>query len=639
MESEVPEGVALIEETVGLMRGKGKKNVERCLHELHAAKNEPKQALAIASSEKLLEQMSRFQPRIDTVTHSPNLEIVVNRPRARFSAWYELFVRSQGVKPGKYGTFQDAERRLLDIQNMGFDVVYLTPIHPIGKTNRKGRNNSLHAGPDDPGSPWAIGSAQGGHMAIEPFLGTIRDFDRFVKKAALSAWYELFVRSQGVKPGKYGTFQDAERRLLDIQNMGFDVVYLTPIHPIGKTNRKGRNNSLHAGPDDPGSPWAIGSAQGGHMAIEPFLGTIRDFDRFVKKAHELGMEVALDFAIQTSPDHPWVKEHPEWFYHRPDGTIKYAENLPKKYEDIYPINFDTPDRDNLWEELYRTVLFWIEHGVKIFRVDNPHTKPFHFWGWLIRKVQDEHPDTIFLSEAFTRPTTMRVLAKLGFTNSYTYFTWRNSKQELIEYLTELIQSWMQDYFMPNFFANTPDILTEYLQTGGRPAFKIRLALAATLSPSYGIYSGFELQENEPLRPGSEEYMNSEKYEIKIRDWDRPGNIKDFIARVNVIRRENPALQEFTNLRFLPANNDQILFYGKMTSDRSNVILVAVNLDPFHPHHCTVSVPMEEIGLAPGMNFEVCDLLSGERYTWSDENYVRLDPEKEPLHILRVERWH
>ncbi|MFQ5915683.1 MAG: alpha-amylase family glycosyl hydrolase, partial [Nitrospinota bacterium] len=456
-------------------------------------------------------------------------------------------------------------------------------------------------------------------------------------RARFGAWYEMFVRSQGAEPGKSGTFKDAERRLRDIRDMGFDVVYLPPIHPIGKMNRKGRNNTPQAGPDGPGSPWAIGNEHGGHTAIEPSLGTMEDFDHFVKTANELGLEVALDFAIQASPDHPWVKEHPEWFHRRPDGTIKFAENPPKKYEDIYPVNFDTPDRGGLWEEMYRTLFFWIGHGVKIFRVDNPHTKPLCFWEWLIARIQEDHPDTIFLCEAFTRPPMMKALAKVGFTQSYTYFAWRNSRQELTEYLTELTQSGMQDYLMPNFFTNTPDILTEYLQKGGRPAFKVRLVLAATLSPSYGIYSGFELLENTPLRPGSEEYGNSEKYEIRVRDWDQPGNIKEFIARVNAIRRGNPALHSLTNLRFFRTDNDQILLYGKATEDKSNVIIVAVNLDPFHPHDCTAWVPLDEIDVAPGGSYEVCDLLTGARYTWSHQNYVRLDPEFEPAHILRVGR--
>jgi len=453
-------------------------------------------------------------------------------------------------------------------------------------------------------------------------------------RARFGAWYEMFVRSQGSVTGRSGTLRDAELRLEDVSAMGFDVVYLAPIHPIGHTNRKGRDNDLKAGPGDPGSPWAIGNQDGGHTAIDPALGTIEDFDHFVMAAKQRGMEVAMDFAIQCSPDHPWVNEHPDWFYKRPDGTIKYAENPPKQYEDTYPINFDTKDWKNLWRELKRVIVFWVGHGVKIFRVDNPHTKPLRFWRWLIDDIQGDHPEVIFLSEAFTRPPMMQALAKIGFTQSYTYFTWRNTKAELTDYLTELIQPEMQDYFRPNFFVNTPDILPEILQRGGQPAFKLRLILAATLSPSYGIYSGFELCENE-AKPGTEEYKDSEKYQIKVRDWNRAGNIKAFIQRVNAIRRENPALHYFSNLRFYGSDNDQILFYCKRTVDRSNSILIAANLDPFHPQACTVHVPLGEFGLKNGAKFKVSDLLTGADYVWSDTNYVRLDPNVEPAHVLRL----
>jgi starch synthase (maltosyl-transferring) len=454
-------------------------------------------------------------------------------------------------------------------------------------------------------------------------------------RARFAAWYEIFPRSQGALPGHHATLRESEDRLHDISDMGFDVVYLTPIHPIGTTYRKGPNNSLIAAPDSPGSPWAIGSSAGGHMAIEPQLGTLDDFDHFVAVAERLGLEIALDFAIQCSPDHPWVIEHPEWFRHRPDGSIKYAENPPKQYQDIYPINFDSPDQKGLFEELRRVVLFWIGHGVKIFRVDNPHTKPVAFWEWLINTVQEKHPEVIFLAEAFTRPKMMKVLAKAGFTQSYTYFTWRNTKAELTEYLTELTRTNMIDYFRPNFFANTPDILPPILQSGGRPAFKSRLVLAATLSPSYGIYSGYELCENEAI-PGTEEYDYSEKYEIKTRDWNRPDSLREFIARLNAIRRSNPALQQFTNLRFLTTDNDQIMLYSKSSADRSNIILVAVNLDPHHPHHCSAFVPADAVGAAAGQGYALTDLLTGARYHWVESNYVRLDPQIEPAHILRVE---
>ena len=453
-------------------------------------------------------------------------------------------------------------------------------------------------------------------------------------RASLGAWYEIFPRSLG-KPRQPATLREAEHHLPYIRDLGFDVVYLTPVHPIGLTNRKGPNNRLAGDGSSPGSPWAIGSAAGGHTAIEPSLGTLADFEHFVATANRLGLEIALDFAIQASPDHPWVRQHPEWFRHRPDGSIKYAENPPKEYQDIYPINFDTEYQLELIEELRNTVMFWVGHGVKIFRVDNPHTKPVQFWEWLISAVQARNPEVIFLSEAFTRPKMMKMLAKAGFSQSYTYFTWRNSKSEIIEYLTELTHGETREYFRPNFFTNTPDILTDILQTGGRPAFKMRLVLAATLSPSYGIYSGYELCENAAV-PGTEEYQNSEKYQIKARDWDRPGNIKEFVALLNRIRNHNPALHQLPNLQFLPADNDQILFYAKSTADNSNVLLIAVNLDPSQWHECTVTVPPSLVGIAPGQNYRVVDLLTGSVYTWGERNYVRLDPQAEPAHIMRVE---
>ena len=433
-------------------------------------------------------------------------------------------------------------------------------------------------------------------------------------RARFSTRYELFVRSQGTVDGHPGTFRDAKRRLPEIRDLGFDVIYLPPVHPIGHANRKGPGNSLNGNSNAAGSPWAIGDGDGGHTAIHPDLGTLDDFRRFVDTANNLGLEVAIDFAIQASPDHPWVKQHPAWFYRRPDGSIKYAENPPKEYQDVYPIDFDTADQHGLFEELLNVVSFWIEQGVTIFRVDNPHTKPVGFWEWLINGIQSVHPEVIFLAEAFTRPKMMKVLAKAGFTQSYTYFTWRNSKYELTEYLRELTQTPMREYYRPNFFTNTPDILPPILQSGGRAAFKMRLVLAATLSPSYGIYSGFELCENQAV-PGTEEYL----------------------ARVNAIRHENEALQHLLNLRFLETDNDQILFYAKATPDRSNVILTAVNLDPFHPHHCTAFVPPEAVGVVPGSNYRVTDLLTNATYTWSERNYVRLDPAVEPAHILKVER--
>ncbi len=456
--------------------------------------------------------------------------------------------------------------------------------------------------------------------------------------ACFAAWYECFPRSQGRVPTRHGTFEDVIARLPDIQAMGFDVLYLPPIHPIGRAHRKGRNNALVAAPDDPGSPWAIGGPAGGHDAVEPALGTLDEFRRLVKATRDHGMEVALDLAIQCSPDHPWVREHPEWFHHRPDGTIKYAENPPKKYQDIYPLNFGSPAWESLWEAWLRVVLFWVEQGVRTFRVDNPHTKPLDFWRWLIREVQDQHPDVIFLSEAFTRPAVMRALAKVGFTQSYTYFTWRNFKEELTEYLTELTQSDMVEYFRGNFFVNTPDILPEVLQRGGPPAFRLRAALGALLSSLWGVYSGFELCENAAL-PGTEEYLDSEKYEIRVRDWDAPGHIKDFIARLNRIRRENPALHEYRNLRFYGAESDHILFFGKATAKGDSVVLAAVNLDPFQAHEARLALPLAALGVAPDEAYELTELLSGtRRLCRGPHQTVTLDPLLGPAIIWRLGRW-
>jgi len=455
-------------------------------------------------------------------------------------------------------------------------------------------------------------------------------------EAVFSAWYELFPRSQGRDPSKHGTFADTTRRLPEIAALGFDVLYLPPIHPIGVTHRKGRNNNPTCAPGDLGSPWAIGSQEGGHTAVHPQLGTLADFEVLVASARDFGLEVALDFALQCSPDHPWVKEHPDWFFVRPDGSIRYAENPPKKYEDIYPINFWCKDRQGLWQACRDVVLFWIARGVKIFRVDNPHTKPLSFWEWLIRDVQAVHPETIFLSESFTRPKRMKSLGKLGFSQSYTYFTWKNSAWELRDYLGELAHSEMADYYRPNFFANTPDILHEFLQTGGRPAFRLRLLLAATLSPAYGIYSGYELCENLAVHHGSEEYLDSEKYEIRVRDWNAPGNIKQDISKLNRIRREQPALHELTNLSFLKTDYDAILAYKK--SAPGNDLIVIVNLDPHAMHETSVEVPIGELGIAADEAYEMSDLLTGARYTWRGaRNYVRLDPVERVGHVFKVSR--
>ena len=455
--------------------------------------------------------------------------------------------------------------------------------------------------------------------------------------ALFGAWYEFFPRSAEGVDDRGSTFRDCLPRLDDAKAMGFDVIYLPPIHPIGHTNRKGRNNSLTCEPGDPGVPWAIGSEAGGHKAVEPSLGTLADFDWFQKEVRKRGMEVALDFALNCSPDHPYVKEHPEWFYRRTDGTIKYAENPPKKYEDIYPLNFRCENWRELWAEIKSIVLFWADRGVRIFRVDNPHTKPVAFWEYLITGVRDKYPDTIFLSEAFTRPKLMKALTKAGFNQSYTYFTWRNSKRELIEYFTELTQTEMSEYFRPNLWPNTPDILPFVLQEGGRAAFMIRVLLAATLSPLYGIYSGYELCENEAL-PGREEYLDSEKYQFKERDWNAKGNIKNWITRLNRIRNQNRALQLYTNLRFYPAENDAILFYGKMTAARDNIILVVVNLDPHRKQNSFVDVPIEQFGQMESDDYRVQDLLSGTTYTWRGRrNYVELDPNIQPAHIFLVRR--
>jgi len=456
--------------------------------------------------------------------------------------------------------------------------------------------------------------------------------------ARTAAWYEFFPRSAEGRGDRGSTLRQALPRIDDAAAMGFDVIYFPPIHPIGHTNRKGRNNSTASLPEDPGVPYAIGSEEGGHKAIDPALGTLDDFDWLENEVRQRGMEIALDVAINCSPDHPYVREHPEWFYMRPDGTIKYAENPPKKYEDIYPLNFRCENWQALWAEMKSIILFWAEHGVRIFRVDNPHTKPLQFWEYLITGVRAEYPDVIFLSEAFTKPKMMKALAKAGFTQSYTYFTWRNSKQELTEYFSELTQTEMREYFRGNLWPNTPDILPVGLQEGGRPAFLIRSTLAATLSSVYGIYSGFELCENEAL-PGREEYLDSEKYQWKERDWDAPGNIKDWIARLNQIRRENRALQFYDNLSFHPADNDAILFYAKMTAARDNIILMVVNLDPHRKQSSYIDVPLDLFGSMEGDVYQVHDLVSDARYVWRGrQNYVELDPEIQPAHIFRVRRW-
>jgi len=463
------------------------------------------------------------------------------------------------------------------------------------------------------------------------------------RRAVYAAWYEFFPRSAEGKADAGSTFRDCLGRVDDAKAMGFDVIYFPPIHPIGETNRKGRNNSLKCEPGEPGVPYAIGNHRhgvngGGHKDVAPELGTLEDFAWLVGEIKQRGMEVAIDFAINCSPDHPYVTEHPEWFFKRPDGTIKYAENPPKKYEDVYPLNFHNADWKGLWQEMRDVIAFWCAHDVRIFRVDNPHTKPVSFWEWLIAEIQRDYPDAIFLSEAFTRPKMMQTLAKAGFTQSYTYFTWRNTKYELTEYLTELTQSEMKEYFRANFFTNTPDILPVYLQQGGRPAFMIRALLAATLSPVYGIYSGFELCENAPI-PGKEEYIDSEKYQFKGRDWNAPGNIKDYITRLNAIRAENRALQEYDNLLFAPSDNDAVLFYSKTTVARDNLLLIAVTVDPYNVQTSFVQVPLAEFGIGERETYQVEDLLTGERFLWTGaRNFIALNPHTRPAHVFRVRRW-
>ena len=468
----------------------------------------------------------------------------------------------------------------------------------------------------------------------EKQLGIVVDRE----KARFSSWYEMFPRSCG-EPGKHGTFKDAQARLPYIAELGFDVLYLPPIHPIGTTFRKGKNNTTVPEPGDVGVCWGIGDPVGGHKAIHPQLGTMADFQEFVTASAERGIEIALDLAYQCSPDHPYVKEHPQWFLHRPDGTIQYAENPPKKYQDIYPIDFETSDWQNLWEELKSVVLFWVDKGVKIFRVDNPHTKAFPFWEWMIAQVKQIHPDVMFLAEAFTRPKVMYRLAKLGFTQSYTYFTWRTEKWELTEYFTELTQYPAHDIFRPNVWPNTPDILHEFLQHGGRPAFMIRFVLAATLAATYGIYGpAFEVCENRSLKPGSEEYLNSEKYQIREWDLDSPYTIKDLIARVNKIRHDHVALQSNKSLKFHQTNNDQIICYSKQTEDFKDVILIVVNLDPYNFQSGWINLSLASMGIDSYQHFEVHDLLTDTHYTWYGEhNYVELNSHILPAHVFWVKQ--
>ena len=456
--------------------------------------------------------------------------------------------------------------------------------------------------------------------------------------ARFAAWYEFFPRSAGGqgKDGKpvHGTLDDAAGILPRIKEMGFDIVYLPPVHPIGKTSRKGKDNAPKAAKGEPGSPWAIGAREGGHKAVHPDLGGIKAFDRFVKKADDLGLKVALDIAYQTSPDHPYVKEHPEWFKQRPDGSIRYAENPPKKYQDVYPLNFQSEDWQGLWMELKSVFEFWIDHGVRIFRVDNPHTKPFAFWEWCIGELRREHPDLIFLAEAFSRPKIMYGLAKLGYNNSYTYFTWRNTKTELIEYCRELYDTEVGEYFRPNFWPNTPDILHEYLVHGGRPAHVIRLVLASTLSSAYGIYGPPYEHVDNNQHPDREEYANNEKYEVRSWNWNDPNSLQPLMKRLNRIRRENPALQFMRNIQFHQTDSPHLIAYTKQHGE--NLILVVVNLDPYHQQQGWLHLPLADLGIPDNQPYEVHDLLGGERYYWSGpDNFIQLNPHVSPAHLFKV----
>jgi starch synthase (maltosyl-transferring) len=506
---------------------------------------------------------------------------------------------------------------------------------------------ALERGGADPGQAYAQALERDIAAIVRryPDLETVDHFDKELvvtvdrERARFSNWYEFFPRSASNDPNRHGTFKDAEAMLPYVAEMGFDVVYFPPIHPIGEAFRKGKNNAVEAAPGDAGSPWAIGGREGGHKAVHPALGTLDDFRRLVARAREHGIEIALDIAFQTSPDHPYVTEHPEWFLMRPDGTIQYAENPPKKYQDIYPFHFETEAWPPLWMELRSVFEFWVGQGVRIFRVDNPHTKAFRFWEWCIDQLKREHPDLIFLAEAFTRPKVMHRLAKLGFSQSYTYFTWRNTKQELTEYFTELALEDGREYFRPNVWPNTPDILNDYLQVGGRPAFVVRLILAATLSANYGIYGpAFELGENVPREPGSEEYLHSEKYQLRQWDLDRSDSLRHFIARVNRIRREHPALQRDRGLRFHPIDNDQLLAYSKCAEEAEDALVMVVNLDVHHDQSGWLSLPLEDFGLDADQQYQVEDLLSGARYIWQGPtNYVALSPRGQSAHILRLRR--
>ena len=553
----------------------------------------------------------------------------------RFETWRRLLQRKVEARQDVSGELQ-----------VGTTLVRDAAARAPGSDRKRLEATAARIGGERPARE-RVRAALGGHLAAlmsrNPDRSRSTRYDRELRltvdppKAVFSSWYELFPRSWAAEPGRHGTFRDVEAVLPYVAGMGFDVLYLPPVHPIGRTHRKGKNNSLRAKATDPGSPWAIGSEEGGHKSVHPELGTIADFRRLVKRSKEHGLDIALDIAFQCSPDHPYVKEHPEWFRRRPDGSIQYAENPPKKYEDIYPFDFETADWRALWDELKSVFVFWVEQGVHIFRVDNPHTKPFRFWEWVIAEVKRDYPDAMFLAEAFTRPRLMERLAKSGFTQSYTYFAWKTKKDDIREYFAELTSVPLKDYFRPNAWPNTPDILTEYLVTGGRPAFVVRLVLAATLSSSYGIYGpAFELGEHTPAQPGSEEYLNSEKYELKRWDIERKDSLRGLITRMNTIRRENRALQSNERLSFHPASDEGVICYSKRSDDARNIVLTLVNLDPRHARSAVIELPLEEWGIDPKRPFPVDDLVNDGAGRWRGRRHeLRLDPKASPAAIFRL----
>ena len=553
----------------------------------------------------------------------------------RFETWRRLLQRKVEARQDVSGELQ-----------VGTTLVRDAAARARGSNRKRLEATAARIGGERPARE-RVRAALGGHLAAlmsrNPDRSRSTRYDRELRltvdppKAVFSSWYELFPRSWAAEPGRHGTFRDVEAVLPYVAGMGFDVLYLPPVHPIGRTHRKGKNNSLRAKATDPGSPWAIGSEEGGHKSVHPELGTIADFRRLVKRSKDHGLDIALDIAFQCSPDHPYVKEHPDWFRRRPDGSIQYAENPPKKYEDIYPFDFETADWRALWDELKSVFVFWVEQGVHIFRVDNPHTKPFRFWEWVIAEVKRDYPDALFLAEAFTRPRLMERLAKSGFTQSYTYFAWKTKKDDIREYFAELTSVPLKDYFRPNAWPNTPDILTEYLVTGGRPAFVVRLVLAATLSSSYGIYGpAFELGEHTPAQPGSEEYLNSEKYELKRWDIERKDSLRGLITRMNTIRRENPALHSNESLSFLPTGDKHVICYSKRTEDARNIVLTVVNLDPKRTRSAVIELPLEEWGIDPKRPFPVDDLVNDGAGRWRGRRHeLRLDPKASPAAIFRL----